>query len=211
MMDLAQQIALWADQMLEMAALGQRYEENFYAQERYRKLQTLALEMLALASGVDVASLEPLCSPVLARPTPFAVADCAVFDENGRIALIQRADNAMWAMPGGALEVGETAAAGAAREFHEETGMTCTIDRLGGVFDSRLWGSRSPHHLLQFVFLGRLVDGEQMGHGSHQQEVLNVGWFAEEALPAVIDPNHVARLPVVFKVWRGAERPYFDA
>ena len=209
----ARTLALWANQILEIAGLGFHFEkENVYALERYHKLQTIGMEMLALADGVDVAELEPLRSTVLSRPTPFTVADCAVFDDNGRLALIKRSDNGLWAMPGGALEVGETAAAGAAREFHEETGMVCEVTGLAGVFDNRLWGSNSRHHSYQFVFMGQLVDGQEMGNGSHKHEVLDVGWFGEEDWPLTeMDPNHVSRVPVVFDVRRGEKRPFFDS
>jgi ADP-ribose pyrophosphatase YjhB (NUDIX family) len=207
----AKDLALWANQILEMVVFGQQYEQDVYAQDRYHKLQTIGMEMLALADGVDMAALEPLRSTVLSSPTPFAVADCAVFDDNGRLALIKRADNNQWAMPGGALEIGETAAAGAAREFHEETGMVCAVTGLAGVFDSRLWGSNSRHHLYQFVFMGTLVAGQEMGNGSHKQEVLDVAWFAEADLPlAEMDVNHVGRVAVVFDVWKGEKRPFFD-
>ncbi len=208
----AEKLALWAGEILGLTGLGLYYEqENVYAQERYRKLQTIGMEMLAAADGVDVAELEPLRSTVLSSPTPFAVADCAVFDENGRLALIKRADNGLWAMPGGALEMGETAAEGAAREFHEETGMTCEITGLVGVFDSRFWGGKSRHHLYQFVFIGKVVDGSDMGNGSHKHETLDVAWFAEDELPlAEMDPNHVDRVPVVFAVRKGEKRPFFD-
>ena len=208
----AKDLALWANQILEIAGLGFHFEkENVYALERYHKLQTIGMEMLALADGVDIAELEPLRSTVLSRPTPFAVADCAVFDENGRLALIKRADNNLWAMPGGALEVGETAAAGAAREFHEETGMVCEVSGLAGVFDSRFWGGKSRHHLYQFVFMGKVADGSGMGNGSHKHEVLDVAWFAEDELPIdEMDPNHVGRVSLVFAVWLGEKRPFFD-
>ena len=36
----------------------------------------------------------------------------AVIDDSGRILLVQRADNGLWAMPGGDFEIGETPAAG---------------------------------------------------------------------------------------------------
>jgi len=210
-MDTAQKLALWANQILEISCFGQHYEHDIYAQDRYQKLQDIGMEMLALADGVDVAELEPLRGTVLSSPTPFAVADCTIFDDNGRLALIKRADNGLWATPGGALEVGETSAEGAAREFHEETGMMCEIIKLAGVFDSRLWGGKSRHHLYQFVFMGKLVDDREMGNGSHKHEVLDVAWFAEDELPlAEMDPNHVGRVPMIIAIWRGENRPFFD-
>ena len=46
----------------------------------------------------------------------------AMADDAGEMLLIQRVDSGLWAAPGGAFDVGETAAEGAVRECHEETG-----------------------------------------------------------------------------------------
>ncbi|MEZ4728443.1 MAG: NUDIX hydrolase N-terminal domain-containing protein [Caldilineaceae bacterium] len=210
-MTLAQQLALWADQLRAMAALGLRYAEDVYNQERYHKIQTVAMEMLALASGTTVANLEPLRDTVLAHPTPFAVGDAAIIDDAGRLLLIRRADNGLWAMPGGALDVGETAAAGVVREALEESGVSCEATALVGVFDSRLWGAQSRHHLYQFVFLCRPLATPTIEQPSHAHEVREQGWFAESELPTDIDPNHVGRIPIVFQVWRGERPPHFDS
>ena len=78
--------------------------------------------------------------------------DAAVIDDDGRILLVQRADNSKWAMPGGAMEVSETPAEGVVREAFEETGVRCEVVALVGVFDSRLCGTISRHHLYQNVW-----------------------------------------------------------
>ena len=100
----AQQIAAWADKLRDISALGLMFANSSYDRERYQTLQDMAMSMLALATGDRLDQLEPLRAPVFSRPTPFAVGDAAVIDRLGRILLIQRADNAKWAMPGGALE-----------------------------------------------------------------------------------------------------------
>ncbi|WP_173083829.1 NUDIX domain-containing protein [Phytohabitans rumicis] len=46
-----------------------------------------------------------------------------VLDDSGRVLLIKRADNGVWAMPAGAMELGESIADCAVREVHEETGL----------------------------------------------------------------------------------------
>lgn len=208
-MTLTQQIAQWADQLRSMAALGLRYADDLYNQERYHKIQTVALEMLALASSTTVANLEPLRNTLLAHPTPFAVGDAAIIDDAGRMLLIRRADNGRWAMPGGALDVGETAAAGVVREALEETGVYCEAVALAGVFDSRFWGG-SLYQLYQFVFLCRPLPQPPI-QASHAHEVREQGWFTEADLPPDLDSNHAERIPVVFQVWRGERPPYFDS
>ena len=98
----SEQIALWADRLRDISANGLRFSENIYDQERYQAVQEIALQMMALATESSPIELEQLWAPIFARPTPLTVGDAAVIDESGRILLIQRADNQMWAMPGGA-------------------------------------------------------------------------------------------------------------
>jgi ADP-ribose pyrophosphatase YjhB (NUDIX family) len=133
-----------------------------------------------------------------------------VIDDEGRILLIKRADNGQWAMPGGALEVGETPAEGVVRETLEETGVSCRAVSLIGVFDSRLCGTTSPHHLYQFIFLCEPLKKGEPGQPSHAFEVLDADWFPEDGLPEAIDPGHVTRIPEAFRVWHGDGRVFFD-
>ncbi len=57
------------------------------------------------------------------RVLMFVGARTVVRDDAGRILLIQRSDNGHWAMPAGAMELGESIAQCAARELFEETGL----------------------------------------------------------------------------------------
>lgn len=206
----AEKIAFWADQLRDQAALGLLFSNNIYERERCRLVQTISMEMMALATGVTAESLEPLRASVFSRPTPASVADAAIIDQTGRILLIKRADNHKWAMPGGALEVGETPAQGAEREAKEETGIKCQVTALIGVFDSRLCATETAHHLYHFTFLAAPIPGGVLGSGSHKHEILDVSWFAEDALPPNLDPGHASRLPEAYRVWRGDLRPFFD-
>lgn len=206
----AQQLTLWADQLRDISAMGHRFARSNYDKTNYETIQTIAMSLMALANGDELADLEPLRASVFSSPTPFSVADAAVIDENGRILLIQRADNKLWAMPGGALEVGETPAQGALREALEETGVRCELAGMAGVWDSRLCGTLSRHHLYQFVFLARPLNGRHPEPPSHANEILDMGWFTEADLPTGTDPGHASRIPHALAVWRGEKRPYFD-
>jgi 8-oxo-dGTP pyrophosphatase MutT (NUDIX family) len=50
-------------------------------------------------------------------------ASAIVVDDAGRILLHRRTDNALWSIPGGAMEVGESIAETIVREVKEETGL----------------------------------------------------------------------------------------
>ena len=115
-MDLAQQLALLADRLRDIAAFGLHYSEDRYDRERFAAVQAVAVELFALAEQKPPAQFEPLNPAILAHVTPFVGGDGAVVDTQGRMLLVRRADNHLWAMPGGGLEVGETPAAGVERE-----------------------------------------------------------------------------------------------
>jgi ADP-ribose pyrophosphatase YjhB (NUDIX family) len=206
----AQQLALWADQLSALAGMGLHFAGNVYDEERYAKVQTIALALMALATGDTLAELQSLRDTVYSQPTALAVGDAAVIDEAGRLLLVQRADNGLWAMPGGGFEVGETPAEGVVREALEETGVHCTPVMLAGVFDSRFCGTISRHHLYQFVFVCRPTGEPDELTPSHGHEVRQIGWFAENELPTELDPGHRTRIPVAFQVWRGAAPVFFD-
>ena len=63
----------------------------------------------------------------------------AVRDEHRRLLLVQRYDSGAWELPGGRVDVGETAVESAVREVAEESGLLVRITGLVGLFtDPRL-------------------------------------------------------------------------
>ncbi len=206
---LAQQLALWGDQLRDISATGLRFSTSIYDRDNYRLIQDMAIALHALCSGELPEALEPLRGPLYSRPTPMAVGDAAVIDAQGRILLIRRADNHLWAMPGGMLAVGETPAEGVLREALEETGWRCAAVALMGVFDSRYCGTQSRNHLYHFQFLCRPVV-QETDTPSYRHEVLDIAWFAEEALPADMDPGHVSRIQAAYEFWHGRSTTFFD-
>src|SRR4051794_15928607 len=63
-------------------------------------------------------------------PTAFA----AVRDDGGRILLVRRVDTGNWELPGGRVEIGESAVVAAQREVAEESGVRVEVVRLAGVY-----------------------------------------------------------------------------
>ncbi|MEV0939440.1 MULTISPECIES: NUDIX domain-containing protein [Micromonospora] len=57
------------------------------------------------------------------RTLMFVGARAVVRDDDGRVLLIRRSDNGQWALPAGAMELGESIADCAVREVREETGL----------------------------------------------------------------------------------------
>ena len=133
-----------------------------------------------------------------APTTPKTGADTFVLNDRNEVCLIRRADNGLWAMPGGYQDLGETPAECAAREFYEETGYQIKISRLLGVFSSLRYQvptdvnrGRDVTHIL---FQGDLVGGSI----STSNETVEIGWFSEFDLPPLSD-GHLSRLTHAFK------------
>ena len=57
-----------------------------------------------------------------------------VVDRRNRILLQRRSDSGNWALPGGAMDIGETFAECVVREVKEETGFGVRIDRIVGIY-----------------------------------------------------------------------------
>ncbi|MGW5715437.1 NUDIX hydrolase [Amycolatopsis sp. NPDC003865] len=64
-------------------------------------------------------------------------------DDTGRILMIRRTDNDLFSIPGGQLELGETLAQAAVREVREETGVSCEIVNVIGVYSN-------PNHVIMY-------------------------------------------------------------
>jgi ADP-ribose pyrophosphatase YjhB (NUDIX family) len=57
-----------------------------------------------------------------------------VVNNEGRILLQRRRDSGNWALPGGAMDIGETFAQSVIREVKEETGFDVRIERIVGIY-----------------------------------------------------------------------------
>ena len=66
-----------------------------------------------------------------------------VRDESGRILLIHKVDNDLWALPGGGHDPGERITDTAVRETQEETGLAVEIVRLVGTYTN-------PRHVIAY-------------------------------------------------------------
>jgi 8-oxo-dGTP pyrophosphatase MutT (NUDIX family) len=198
-----------AEQLRALSNNGLHWSDDPYQRDRYRQILTLAAELLGMVEARSLPEIERIFHTDLEMRTPSAVVDTAVFDDAGRLLLIQRADNQLWAMPGGACDVGETPPASGAREVWEETGYVVEITTLLGVWDSRRCGSRGSRHLYHLLFAGRVTGGAP----TLSIETLDIRWVEPAALPwDQLEPGHAPRIRHALAWYANSQTPpYFDA
>ncbi|MFI5862904.1 NUDIX hydrolase [Streptomyces sp. NPDC051546] len=66
-----------------------------------------------------------------------------VRDNAGRLLIIHKTDNDLWALPGGGHDIGESIGDTVVREVEEETGITVEIDGISGLYTD-------PQHVLAY-------------------------------------------------------------
>ena len=152
------QLRYWAHELAAMARTGVEFATNDYDRDRYVRTERIADGIAALVIDADFTPERPFL-PDLGIATPKVGCSVAAFDDEGRVALIKRADNGRWALPGGWAEVGSTPHENALRELHEETGFEADLERLVGVYDNRRFGSTSPYHIYTVCFRARITGG----------------------------------------------------
>jgi 8-oxo-dGTP diphosphatase len=108
----------------------------------------------------------------------------------GRLLLVRRCDTGAWELPGGRVDVGESAVEAAVRETAEEAGVQVLVTGLAGLFTD-------PGHVVsavngevrqQFVVLFRARAIGGVPHGD-QHETTDAAWVALPDLPRLpIEP-----------------------
>ncbi len=98
---------------------------------------------------------------------------------DGRIVLIRRRDNGLWALPGGIIDWGEDVATAVKRELAEETGLeVVNIRRLVGVYSAP---DRDPR--MHSICIVVEADVQGIMAINDRLEVAEIQAFAPEFLP----------------------------
>lgn len=110
------------------------------------------------------------------------------FDDAGRILLIRHSyGSGNWMLPGGGIGRQEDPLAAALRELVEETGCRLDAARVFAVVEEPLYGTVNRVHLVS-----GLASGTPQGDG---REVIELGFFALDALPWPLSPTLARGLP----------------
>jgi 8-oxo-dGTP pyrophosphatase MutT (NUDIX family) len=133
-----------------------------------------------------VGRIEYLNDPTAPKAnTLIPASNLLVVDETGAILLQRRRDTGQWALPGGAQDIGETAAQCAVRECLEETGILAEVTGFLGVYTN-------PAHIVAYTdgeirqqyenaYIGRPLSGQP----TVNDEADDVRWVTPADLDAL--------------------------
>jgi mutator protein MutT len=136
-------------------------------------------------------------------PAPLIMAATAacIRDRDGRVLLMRRGgeEAELWGFPGGALELGESAAEGVVREVREEVGLEVVPDGLIGVYSHPEYAFSYPGgdrvQPLILLFACRAVGGQLVADG---EEALAVRYFGPHDPLPPLRPCCAAKLRDAF-------------
>ena len=106
-----------------------------------------------------------------------------VVNDAGEILMIRRSDNDNWAVPGGAIDLGESVSHAAVRETREESGIDCEITGVVGIYSD-------PKHVILYTSNGEvrqefsivLTARPVSGHPTPSSESSEVRWVPVSAV-----------------------------
>lgn len=121
------------------------------------------------------------------RTLMFVGSRAVVRDTAGDVLLIERSDNGYWALPAGAMELGESIAQCAIREVWEETGLTASAVTPIALYTGpdRTFTNMYGDTYQLFVVAFR-VDAWQGELLTSTDETTNAGFFPARSLPTPV-------------------------
>jgi ADP-ribose pyrophosphatase YjhB (NUDIX family) len=175
----------WSEALAGIARTGLGFTESLYERERFEEVLAVAAEIRAMVGTPGTPDtivdewMKQVGQGIAGYQTPKSTVGAIVHNERGELLLVKRRDAGVWLYPTGWADVGYSASEVAIKEVLEETGIECEIVRLVAVLDGLRQGfSRIP--LYSMVFLCRATGGSLT---PHPLECLDVGFFAEDAMP----------------------------
>lgn len=186
----------WVQELQAIAQTGLAYDKDPFDSERYLRIRHIAAEIAAAYTGVEAAFINDLFAGEAGHATPKVDVRGVIFQDDA-ILLVKERKDGRWTLPGGWVDIGESAAAACVRETYEESGYKTDAVKLLAVLDRRKH-DHPPHlwHIYKLFFRCQPLGAPEPLPPNAETEA--VGFFAQDALPELsigrVTPAQIKRL-----------------
>jgi ADP-ribose pyrophosphatase YjhB (NUDIX family) len=172
-----------AKRIKAIADTGLLYTSNNFDKERYRELKLISEKLITGELKIPPEISANIFNECIDYPTPKVDIRALVLNNKKEILMVQEKADGRWALPGGWADIGKTPSEIAVQEVFEETGLQVSCKQLAAVFDKRMHAHPpQPWYVYKMVFYCE-VNPASKTVLQPAFDVLDVGWFAIDALP----------------------------
>lgn len=168
------------EELQSIARTGLNYSTDPYARTHYSRLLELASVHYGQAFDLPPPEVRARLQGEIGSITPKVGADAAIFDDEGRILLVERSDDRCWGLPAGWVDPNEAPWNTVRREAREELALEVEPVQLVDVMFRPASAEYGPHAVVSVVYLCEVRSGTIVL--SH--EVLAARYWPIDAVPA---------------------------
>ena len=184
------------EELQSIARTGLNYSTDPYARAHYSRLLELAATHYGRALDLPAQEVRARLQGELGSIKPKVGADAAIFDEEGRIILVERADDRCWGLPAGWVDPNEAPIDTVRREAREELALEVEPVQLVDVMFRPASADWGPHAVVSIVYLCEVRGGKiALSH-----EVLQARFWTIEHVP-VWHKDHLKFAKTARAVW----------
>ena len=172
-----------AKRIKSIADIGLLYTKDNFDKERYHELRSISGKIIQDELKISQEITTNIFKECVDYPTPKVDIRALVLNDKKEILLVQEKADKCWSLAGGWADIGKTPSEIAIQEVFEETGLQVSCKQLAAVFDKRMHAHPpQPWYVYKMVFYCE-IDPSSENILKPAFDVLDVGWFAIDALP----------------------------
>lgn len=181
-MNINDQLTDWAVELQALAQAGLTYTKDPFDAQRFERIRSMAVEMLAVQSPLPELEIRKLFADEAGYPTPKLDTRAAIIEDE-KILLVQE-NNGKWSLPGGWVDIDQSLRDNTLKEVKEETGFDAEALRVIALQDrNRHNPPRYAYGICKVFILCKKVSG----HFEHNIETLQIDWFPLASLPELAE------------------------
>ena len=179
-----------------IALEGLRFSQSPYDIDRYNRLLEVTASGYAEVLNIESAQMLERLRSQIGVETPKLGADAAVPNELGQILLLNRSDGRGWCLPGGWVDVHESAAQAAVREVREEAGLRVAPAAYAAISCKGPDAGASLYHQVNVLTLMKPVPAGAAVTLSHEHT--DHCWISAPPQDMELEAGHAAQIRRVF-------------